>query len=87
MKTLKFALVKGARPSSVIDSPFVVRWVIGSTHHCGSIEFFIVQANAPQVVYQMPWHVLPSLSIEEQSMKWRQPASSLSFIHSFIHSV
>ena len=39
----------------------MVRWVVGSILHGGPIELFLVQANAPRLVYQRPWYVLSCL--------------------------
>ena len=40
----------GARCSSVVEHPLLVRWVVGSIPHCGLIKLFIVPASAPRLV-------------------------------------
>ena len=45
-------MLNGARCSSVVERPLMVRWVIG---------LFLVPASVPRLVYQRPWYVLSCL--------------------------
>ena len=40
----------GARCSSEVEYPFMVRWFVGSIPHGGSFELFIVPVSAPRHV-------------------------------------
>ena len=39
----------------------MVRWVVGSIQHGGTIELFLVLDSATRLVYQRPWYVLSCL--------------------------
>ena len=39
----------------------MVRWVVGSILHGGSIELLLVPASAPRLVQQRPWYVVSCL--------------------------
>ena len=43
---------------TMVERLFMVRWVIGSILHGGSIELFFIPASAPRLVQQRPWYVL-----------------------------
>ena len=47
---LSVCLCLGARCSSVVECPLVVRWVVGSILHGGPIEKFLVAASAPKTL-------------------------------------
>ena len=40
----------GARCSSMVEHPIMVRWVFRSIPHGGLIDLFLVPASAPQLV-------------------------------------
>ena len=44
--------VCGFESQSVLSCPLMVRWVVGSIPHGRPIEFFLVPASSPQLVYQ-----------------------------------
>ena len=45
----------------MVESPLMVRWVIGSISHGGLIELFLVPVSAPRLLKQRPWYVLSCL--------------------------
>ena len=51
-------LTLSARCGSVLERSLMVRWVIGSILHGGTIELFLVPASAPRLVQQRPLYVL-----------------------------
>ena len=40
----------GARCSSVVERPLMMRWVVGSILHGGSIDLFLVPPSVPRLV-------------------------------------
>ena len=43
-------VILGARCSSVVECPFMVRWVVGPVPHGGRIELFFFPAFVPRLV-------------------------------------
>ena len=58
------ALLNKAFPSSLltmVEHPFVVRWVVGLIPRGGTTELFLIPASAPRLVQQRLWYVLSCL--------------------------
>ena len=51
----------GARCSSVVERPLMVRWFVGSIHHGEPIQLFLVSASAPWLMQERLWYLLSYL--------------------------
>ena len=74
-----FSFIRGARCSTVIERPLMVRWVVGSISHSIQCSTIRVTNDVVRTVLSVgKVHIKdPLLLIETKPTKWRQRISSL----------